>query len=180
MKNQLIILNADESDQKSHRDVRAINTQLGREDLNVSGDPCGIREIRGSCGPNRCRKCNANARPLHELKSLWLTGGVLIVNSGVLHTMDDPWNRKLALLSANLTQYMCHQLRLGLGGGFPTVKSTAMARVQGTPTFFSLLRSETLGEYGALLIVPCDVIGEPMPHLTWLSNVETFDMSGDR
>lgn len=196
LKNQLIILNADEMDQKSYR-ARAINTQLGREEnsafihLNVSGDPYAevapeiivhpenLRIVRGEQVSQM--QCIANARPLHELETLWLKDGVLIENSGVLHTLDDPWNRTLTLLSANLThtgEYMC-QVRLR-SGGFPTVTSTATVTVQEPPTFFSPLRSETLGEYGAPLIVPCDVIGEPMPHVTWFRNAEAVDLSGDR
>lgn len=125
IKNQLIILSSDESDQKAYR-ARAINTQLGKEEntafihLNVSGNPFteiapeiivhpeNLKLIRGEQIAQL--QCIANARRLHELETLWLKDGILIENSGVLHTLNDPWNRTLALLSANLThtgQYLC-------------------------------------------------------------------------
>lgn len=176
LKNQLIILNVDETDARAYR-ARAINTILGKEEnsafiqLNVSGDSYGqeiapeiivhpenLQLIRGE---ELARlQCIANARPLHELETLWMKDGILIENTGLQHTLDDPWNRTLALLSANLThtgQYTC-QVRLR-SGGFPTVTSTATVIVQEPPSFFSPLRTETLGEYGATLIIPCDVIG---------------------
>lgn len=196
LKNQLIILSADETDQKSYR-ARAINTQLGKEEnsafihLNVSGDSYGeiapeiiihpddLQLVRGKEVSQL--QCIANARPLHELETLWLKDGILIENTGIAHTLDDPWNRTLALLSANLThtgKYTC-QVRLR-SGGFPTVTSTANVIVQEPPTFFSPLRTETLGEYGATLIIPCDVIGEPTPHVTWFRNAEALDMTSER
>lgn len=185
LKNQLIILSADESDQKSYR-ARAINTQLGKEEnsafihVNVSDGsdmygeiapeiiihPGDLRVVRGEQISQL--QCIANARPLHELETLWLKDGVIIENTGIAHTLDDPWNRTLALLSANLThsgEYTC-QVRLR-SGGFPTLTSTATVIVQEPPTFFSPLRTETLGEYGSTLVIPCDVIGLPSPHVTW-------------
>lgn len=195
LKNQLIILSADEYDQKSYR-ARAINTQLGKEEnsafihLNVSGDSYGeiapeiiihpedLHLVRGAQVSQL--QCIANARPLHELETLWLKDGILIENTGIAHTLDDPWNRTLTLLSANLThtgQYTC-QVRLR-SGGFPTVTSVADVIVQEPPTFFSPLRSETLGEYGSTLSIPCDVIGEPTPHVTWFRNAEALDMTSE-
>lgn len=196
LKNQLLILDADEGDQKSYR-ARAINTQLGKEEnsafihLNVSGDPYAevapeiiihpenVRIVRGEQVTQL--QCIANARPLHELETLWLKDGILIENAGIAHTLDDPWNRTLALLSANLThtgEYTC-QVRLR-SGGFPMVESTAHITVQEPPTFYSPLRTETLGDYGAPLIIPCDVIGEPVPRVSWFKNAEPLDMISDR
>ncbi|XP_055298304.1 protein sidekick isoform X10 [Sitodiplosis mosellana] len=198
LKNQLIILSVDESDAKSYR-ARAINTQLGKEEnsafihLNVSGSdsydgeiapeiivhPSNLRLVRGEEVSQL--QCIANARPLHELETLWLKDGILIENTGIAHTLDDPWNRTLALLTANLThtgQYTC-QVRLR-SGGFPTVTSTATVTVQEPPTFFSPLRTETLGEYGSTLVIPCDVIGEPTPHVTWFRNADALDMTSER
>lgn len=195
-KNQLIILCADEEDQKAYR-ARAINTQLGKEEnsafthLNVSGNPYteiapeiivhpeNLKLVRGEQVAHL--QCIANARPLHELETLWMKDGILIENSGVSHTLNDPWNRTLALLTANLThtgQYMC-QVRLR-SGGFPTVTSTATVQVLEPPTFFAPLRSETLGDYGCTVVVACDVIGEPAPHVTWFRNSEALDLSSDR
>lgn len=198
LKNQLIILSVDESDAKSYR-ARAINTQLGKEEnsafihLNVSGidsydgeiapeiivHPENLRLVRGEQVSQL--QCIANARPLHELETLWLKDGILIENTGIAHTLDDPWNRTLALLTANLThtgQYTC-QVRLR-SGGFPTVTSTATVTVQEPPTFFSPLRTETLGEYGSTLVIPCDVIGVPTPHITWFRNADALDMTSER
>lgn len=195
-KNQLVILSADEDDRKAYR-ARAINTQLGKEEnsafihLNVTGNPYteiapeiiihpeSLNLVRGEQVAQL--QCIANARPLHELETLWMKDGILIENSGISHTLNDPWNRTLALLTANLThtgQYMC-QVRLR-SGGFPTVTSTASVRVLEPPTFFTALRSETLGDYGATVIVACDVIGEPSPHVTWFRNAEALDLSSDR
>lgn len=195
-KNQLIILCADEKDQKAYR-ARAINTQLGKEEnsafthLNVSGNPYteiapeiivhpeNLKLVRGEQVAKL--QCIANARPLHELETLWMKDGILIENSGVSYTLDDPWNRTLALLTANLThmgQYMC-QVRLR-SGGFPTVTSTATVQVLEPPTFFAPLRSETLGDYGCTVVIACDVIGEPAPHVTWFRNSEALDLSSDR
>lgn len=195
-KNQLIILSADESDQKAYR-ARAINAQLGKEEnsafvhLNVTGNPFSeiapeiiihpenLKLVRGDQVAQL--QCIANARPLHELETLWLKDGILIENAGVSYTLNDPWNRTLALLTANLThtgEYEC-QVRLR-SGGFPTVTSTANVTVLEPPTFFVPLRSETLGEYGTTVNVPCDVVGEPLPHVTWFRNAEALDLSGDR
>lgn len=196
LKNQFIILSVDESDAKSYR-ARAINTQLGKEEnsafihLNVSGDrygeiapeiivhPADLKLVRGK--ETAQLQCIANARPLHELETLWLKDGILVENSGISHTLEDPWNRTLTLLTANLThtgRYTC-QVRLR-SGGFPTVTSSANVNVEEPPTFLSALRTETFGEYGSTLIVACDVIGEPTPHVTWFRNAEALDMTSER
>lgn len=196
LKNQLIILSADEDDQKAYR-ARAINTQLGKEEnsafvhLNVSGDPYteiapeivihpeSMKIVRGEQVAQL--QCIANARPLHELETLWLKDGILVDNSGISHALDDPWNRTLTLLSANMThtgEYTC-QVRLR-SGGFPTVTSSATVIVQEPPSFFQPLRAESLGDYGVLLTLPCDVIGEPAPHVTWFRNAIAIDLSTDQ
>lgn len=196
LKNQLIILETDEGDRKSYR-ARAINTQLGKEEnsafihLNVSGDsfsevapeiivhPENLKIVRGEQVSQL--QCIANARPLHELETLWLKDGILIENAGISHTLDDPWNRTLALLSANLThtgEYTC-QVRLR-SGGFPMVTSTAQVTVQEPPSFLSPLRPEMFGDYGAPYIIPCNVIGEPNPHVTWFRDAEVLDFSSER
>lgn len=196
--NQLIILSADENDQKSYR-ARAINTQIGKEEnsafihLNVSasGDtynefgpeiiipPETKKIIRGE--QNAELQCIANARPLHELETLWFKDGISIDNSGILYTLNDPWNRTLTLLSVNLThtgEYSCTvKLR---SGGFPTVTSTAVITVLEPPSFNTQFRPETLGDYGELVNLPCDVIGVPVPHVTWFRNAEAIDLSSDR
>lgn len=196
LKNQLIILSADDDDQKAYR-ARAINTQLGKEEnsafvhLNVSGDPYteiapvivihpeSVKVVRGE--PVTQLQCIANARPLHELETLWLKDGILVDNSGVSHALNDPWNRTLTLLSANMThtgEYTC-QVRLR-SGGFPTVTSTATVIVQEPPSFFQPLRAESLADYSAPFTLPCDVIGEPAPHVTWFRNAVAIDLSTDQ
>ncbi|XP_055915597.1 protein sidekick isoform X4 [Eupeodes corollae] len=194
--NQLIILSSDESDRKAYR-ARAINTQLGKEEnsafihLNVSGDPytevapeiiVHPEDMKLKRGEQVAElQCIANARPLHEIETLWLKDGILIENSGVPHTLNDPWNRTLALLSANLThsgEYTC-QVRLR-SGGFPTVTSTAKVEVQEPPTFFTPMRSETYGEYGAVVTLPCDVVGDPSPAVVWYRNAIPIDTADVR
>uniref|UniRef100_A0A336LLQ7 CSON011301 protein n=1 Tax=Culicoides sonorensis TaxID=179676 RepID=A0A336LLQ7_CULSO len=193
-KNQLVILSVDEGDQKSYR-ARVINAQLGKEEnsayvrLNVSGGdffsdiapeiivhPESKKIIKGE--EIYELQCIANARPLHELETLWMKDGILIENSGISYTLNDPWNRTLALLHANLThtgEYTCH-VRLRTGG-FPTVTSTAIITVLEKPTFFTPLRTETLAEFGQQLILPCDVLGLPVPHVTWFKNAEALDLT---
>lgn len=195
-KNQLIILSAEVDDQKGYR-ARAINTQLGKEEnsayirINVTGDrdveiapeiivhPESVHLIKGQQLAEL--QCIANARPLHQLETLWMKDGILIENSGVEYTLNDPWNRTLVLLSANLThtgQYACHvKLR---SGGFPTATSTASVVVMEPPSFFSPMRAETLGDYGTKLLLPCDVLGEPPPNITWFRNAVLLDLTGDR
>lgn len=196
-KNQLIILSADEDDEKPYR-ARATNTQMGKEEnsafirLKVNGDayvevapeiiihPESQKVVRGEAIVEL--QCVANARPLYELETLWLKDGVPIESAGVPFTLNDPWNRTLALLSANMThtgQYSC-QVRLRTGG-FETVTSTAIITVQEPPMFLQpFMRTETLGDYGTTLILPCDVVGEPAPHITWFRNAGALDMSTDR
>ncbi|XP_055390625.1 protein sidekick isoform X4 [Condylostylus longicornis] len=191
--NQLIILGTDEDDRKAYR-ARAINTQIGKEEnsafihLNVTGDPYSeiAPEIIVHPESKKLKRgeesselqCIANARPLHEVETLWLKDGILIENAGIAYTLNDPWNRTLALLAVNLTHsgdYVC-QVRLK-SGGYPIVTSTAKIIVQEPPSFFIQMRGETLGEYGAQVILQCDVIGEPAPHVTWFRNAEAVNLS---
>lgn len=195
-KNQLIILSANEDDQRSYR-ARATNTQLGEEEnspyirLNVTGDPDKEIEPEIIVHPESMRllrgdqmaelQCVANARSLHDLETIWMKDGLPIENAGILYTFNDIWNRTLALLSLNLThsgQYTC-QVRMR-SGGFETVTSTASVIVQETPSFFTPLRTETLGDYASTMSLPCDVIGEPSPHVTWFRNADAIDLSTDR
>lgn len=192
--NQLIILSADEDDQHAYR-ARAINTQLGKEEnsafvqLNVTGNPfteiapeivvhpANLVVVRGRQVAEL--QCIANARPLHELETLWTKDGIPIETAGVAYTLNDPWNRTLALLTANQThtgEYGC-QVRMR-SGGFPTVASTATVRVQEPPTFYAPLRTETLSEYGAQVLLPCDVTGEPAPRVRWFRNAEEVAAAG--
>ncbi|XP_031349288.1 protein sidekick isoform X2 [Photinus pyralis] len=186
--NQLIILSTDASDQMSYR-ARAINTQEGKEEysafikLTVNDrdvaeiapeiiiKPQDVQIVKGTS--QTTLDCIANARPLHELETLWFKDGILIESSGIAHTLNDLWNRSLTLASISLAhagQYEC-QVSLRTGG-FPTVKAIATVTVQEKPTFISDMKTETLGDYGTRINLPCDSVGIPKPNVTWYRNVE--------
>ncbi|KAK9695167.1 Immunoglobulin I-set domain [Popillia japonica] len=120
--------------------------------------------------------CIANARPLHELDTLWYKDGILIDNTGIAYTFNDIWNRSLTLISANLTHtgnYECHlSLR---SGGYPTVTASANVVVQEKPQFVSHTKTETLGDYGSQIILPCDVVGIPKPNISWYKNAVNIE-----
>ncbi|XP_037934636.1 protein sidekick isoform X4 [Teleopsis dalmanni] len=194
--NQLIILSTDETDRKAYR-ARAFNTQLGKEEisafihLNVTGDPyvdvtpeiiVHPEDMKLKRGEQVVElQCITNARPLYELETLWYKDGIVIENAGVAHTLNDPWNRSLALLSANLThsgEYMC-QVRLR-SDAFAVVNSTAKIEVLEPPTFFTPMRTDTFGEFGTLVTLPCDVIGDPVPKVKWFKNADPIDVNSGK
>lgn len=87
---------------------------------------CSLRIATSSAYNDDCR------RPLHELETLWMKDGIPIENTGISYSLNDPWNRTLSLVSANLThtgKYTC-QARLR-SGGFPTVTADAQVSVLG-------------------------------------------------
>lgn len=198
--NQLIILNADLNDKKAYR-ARALNPQLGKEENSafihldvlpsdhldafteimpeIIVHPKSMKLVRGQKVAEL--QCIANARPLYQLETLWMKDGLLIDNSGIQYTLNDPWNRTLTLLNANLThsgQYSC-EVRLK-SGNYESVVSIATITVQEPPSFFTPMRSETLGDYGSKMTLPCDVVGDPMPYVTWFRNSEALDLAGGR
>ncbi|KZC09696.1 Protein sidekick [Dufourea novaeangliae] len=120
--------------------------------------------------------CIANARSLHELRTLWTKDGIPIENSRITYSFHDTWNRTLALMSANITYtgvYSCHvDLR---SGGYPTVNASANVVVYEKPTFITELKRETLSDYGSTVTLPCDAIGVPAPNITWYRNAESVD-----
>jgi hypothetical protein len=81
-------------------------------------------------------------RPLHELETLWLKDGIPVENTGINYNLNDPWNRTLSLVSANLThtgRYTC-QARLR-SGGFNQVEASAHVTVLGTLKTFCLFNN---------------------------------------
>lgn len=188
---QLIILSADKADEKAYR-ARATNSQMGKEEnsayirLKVTGDP--TREVAPEIivkpedmhiikGQQQTElRCIANARPLHELEILWSKDGIMIESAGISFTFGSLWNNTLSLLNANLTHtglYTC-QVRLR-SGGFPTVNASANIVVLEKPSFASLMRPETLGEYGSTISLPCEVLGVPSPNIVWFRNAERVE-----
>ncbi|XP_029040612.1 protein sidekick isoform X4 [Osmia bicornis bicornis] len=187
----LLILNGSESDQGLYR-ARAINTQLGKEEnspffkLQVTGD------VNADVAPTIIVKpqdtqiikdqdvtyihCIANARSLHELRTLWTKDGIPIENSRISYSFNDSWNRTLALISANITYtgvYSCHvDLR---SGGYPTVNASAKVVVYEKPAFITELKRETLSDYGSTVTLPCDAVGVPPPNISWFRNAEPVD-----
>lgn len=187
----LLILNASESDEGSYR-AKAINTQLGKEEnspffkLQVTGDPYAEVAPTIIVKPQDTQiikdqdvtyiNCIANARSLHELRTLWMKDGIPIENSRISYSFNDSWNRTLALISANITYtgiYSCHvDLR---SGGYPTVNASAKVVVYEKPTFITELKRETLSDYGSTVTLPCDANGVPPPVISWFRNAEPVD-----
>ncbi|XP_026669718.1 protein sidekick isoform X6 [Ceratina calcarata] len=191
VRHMLLILNASETDEGLYR-ARAINTQLGKEEnspffkLQVTGD------ANTEVAPTIIVKpedtqiikdqdityiyCIANARSLHELRTLWTKDGIPIENSRISYSFNDSWNRTLALISANITYtgvYSCHVDLIT--GGYPTVNASAKIVVYEKPTFIMELKRETLSDYGSTVTLPCDAVGVPPPNITWFRNAESVD-----
>lgn len=175
--------------------AQAFNTQSGKVEnspyikLNVLGDdtkeiapeiiikPKDTKIIKGQ--EYRNLYCIANARPLHELETLWFKDGVLIDIAGITYDLNDQWNRTLSLISANLThtgQYTC-QARLK-SGGFATVTASATVTVFEKPTMLSSLKSETYGEFGNTVVLECNVEGIPLPSITWYKDAKKIASVG--
>ncbi|XP_011308943.1 protein sidekick isoform X2 [Fopius arisanus] len=186
--NKLLILNANDRDEGSYR-ARALNTYIGKEEyspffkLKVDGDstlevpptiiiqPRDTKIIKDQSVSNL--DCIANARSLHELRTLWTKDGIPIENARISFSFRDLWNRTLELISANSTYrgvYTCHvEMR---SGGFPVINSSASVDVLEKPTFVSELKRETHGEYGSQVRIPCDVLGVPTPKIEWFHNAQ--------
>ncbi|XP_066157107.1 protein sidekick isoform X3 [Euwallacea fornicatus] len=195
--NQLIILAADKADQKPYR-ARAINAQEGKEEnsafirLTVEDSseskeiapgiivpPDDLQIVKGTAEANLY--CIANARPLYELETLWFKDGIPIESAGISFSLNDIWNRSLALVSINTTHSGVYECNVNLrSGGFPPVKAVAQVIVLEKPRFLSNAKSETLGDYGSPLSLPCDLIGIPKPNVTWYRNSEELDLTDKR
>ncbi|XP_015175534.1 PREDICTED: protein sidekick isoform X1 [Polistes dominula] len=188
---KLLILNASEEDQGLYR-ARAINTQLGKEEnspffkLQVIGDPNTEVAPTIIIRPQDTQilkdqdvsyiHCIANARSLHELRTLWTKDGIPIENSRISYSFNDSWNRTLILISANITYngiYSCHvDLR---SGGYATVNASAKVVVYEKPTFITELKRETLSDYGSTVTLSCDAVGVPPPKISWFFNTEPIN-----
>lgn len=121
----------------------------------------------------------ANARPLHELETLWFKDGIMIDLAGISFDLNDQWNRTLSLISANLThtgKYTC-QARLKTGG-FATVSASASVTVYEKPQFLTNLKSETFGEFGSTITLECNVQGIPLPGITWYKDAKKIASVG--
>ncbi|XP_026815472.1 protein sidekick isoform X3 [Rhopalosiphum maidis] len=192
---QLVVLSASDSDQKAYR-VRATNPLLGKDEFSQylrintiggsqSGEiapyfvvkPKGKHIIKGHKTTEL--QCIANARPLHELGTMWFKDDIPIENTnGVDYIYNDPWNRTLSLINAKLTytgRYTC-QVRF-VSGGYAPISADADIFVLEPPTFVGNLRMETLGEYGSTVRISCDTIGVPQPKITWYRNAETISQN---
>lgn len=175
--------------------ARAINTQLGKVEnspyirLKVNGDddkeiapeiiikPRDTKIIKGQEYTNIY--CIANARPLHELETLWFKDGILIDLAGITYDLNDQWNRTLSLISANINhtgRYTC-QARLK-SGGFATVTASASVTVFEKPVMVTSLKSETFGEFGSTIVLECNVQGIPMPGITWYKDAKKIASVG--
>lgn len=184
--NELVILSASKKDEKAYR-ARALNTQLGKDEessfvkLIVTGDEYTDipPEIVISPKPSKAivgqqvleLQCIANARSLHDLETLWLKDDIPIESSGVRYSLNDPWNRTLALTSINMTHagiYTC-KVRLKSGGYDPVSKSCEV-KVLEPPSFYQQLKPEMTGDFGSSLKLLCDVVGEPLPQISWYKN----------
>uniref|UniRef100_A0A2A4JBT0 Hemolin n=1 Tax=Heliothis virescens TaxID=7102 RepID=A0A2A4JBT0_HELVI len=193
-KHELVILCTSHEDEKAYR-VRAINTQLGKEEnspyikLNVYGNdskeippeiiikPQDTKIVKGQ--EYTSLYCIANARPLHELETLWFKDGIMIDLAGITFDLNDQWNRTLTLISANLThtgQYTC-QARLKTGG-YATVTASAFVTVLEKPVFLSNLKSETFGEFCSTIVLDCNVQGIPLPSITWYKDAKKIASVG--
>lgn len=187
---QLVILSADISDNRAYR-ARALNAQTGDTeqyspyirlqlvDKESKHDIAPVIVIRpADTNVTNGQQlltlyCIANARPLHELETLWFKDDLLInsLDSGLTFTQNDPWNRTLSLVQVNPKHDGTYSCRVRLRtGGFPLVEAHARVNVHEKPSFVNFLKPETLGEIGTSVTLACDAEGIPTPNLTWYRN----------
>lgn len=184
--NELVILSASERDEKAYR-ARAFNTQLGKDELSsfvkliVTGDdnteiPPEIvvapKSSRATVGQEILElQCIANARLLHELETLWFKDDFPIESSGIRYTFNDPWNRTLALTALNMTHAGTYSCKVRLkSGGYDSVTKSCEVKVQEPPSFYQPLKPEMTGDFGSSLKLLCEVVGEPVPQISWYKN----------
>jgi protein sidekick len=145
-----VILDVNTADQKAYR-ARATNTQLGLEETSgyinlivtnqgeaipeqigpsIIIPPADAQIVKGQSEYEL--QCIANARPLHELETIWLKDGVPVETAGIPTSFNDLWNRTLSLIkvdSSHAGEYSC-QARLR-NSMFPVQLASARVSVQG-------------------------------------------------
>lgn len=85
------------------------------------------------------------------------------------------------LTSTNFSHTGKYECSVSLtSGGYDPVTASAMVTVQEKPMFISNLKSETLGDYGSPITMPCDVDGIPKPNVTWYKNAEVVEEGPDK
>lgn len=57
-------------------------------------------------------------------------------------------------------------------GVFAPIEAAARIIVHEKPSFVNHLKTETLGDYGAVVSLSCDAIGVPSPNVTWYRNTK--------
>lgn len=194
-KNQLVILQIDSDEEGMGYRARAINAQIGKVELSpftfldISGDPfseiepeivVSLEHKKVVKGKETEFECVANARPLHEIETLWYKDNVPIEDSGIIYSLGW-WNRTLVLLSVDSNyagEYSCKiQMRTG---GYNSKISKAKLEVLELPYFTQQIQSEISTDYGSSFEIPCKVSGTPQPRVKWFRNAEEIDLSSNQ
>jgi protein sidekick len=193
--NQLIILQIDSDEEGMGYRASAINAQIGKVELSpftflrISGDPfsevepeivIALDDKKVVKGKETELECVANARPLHEIETLWFKDNVPIEDSGIIYSLGW-WNRTLNLLSVDVNyagEYSCKiQMRTG---GYNSKISKGKLEVLELPFFTQQIQTEISTDYGSSIEIPCKVSGTPQPRVKWFRNAEEIDLSSNQ
>jgi protein sidekick len=195
IKNMLVMLQVEHEDNGMGYRARAINAQIGKVEvspftfLDISGDSysevepeivIALENKKVIKGKETEFECVANARPLHEVETLWYKDNVPIENTGIIYNLGW-WNRTLVLLSVASNyagEYSCKiQMRTG---GFSSKFSRATLEVLELPHFVEQIQSEISTDYGSSIEIPCKAKGIPLPRVKWFRNAEEIDLSSNQ